>query len=38
MSYYQAGVLDSIPYKLQAEQLVSYIDGINNKQAMRILN
>ncbi len=26
---YQAGVLDSIPYKLQAEQLVSYIDGIN---------
>ncbi|MEO6611226.1 MAG: TraB/GumN family protein [Chitinophagaceae bacterium] len=27
---YQAGVLDSIPYKLQAEQLVSYIDGINN--------
>ena len=23
---YQAGVLDSIPYKLQAEQLVSYID------------
>jgi uncharacterized protein YbaP (TraB family) len=26
---YQAGVLDSIPYKLQAEQLVSYIDGVN---------
>ncbi len=26
---YQAGVLDSIPYKLQAEQLVSYIDGAN---------
>jgi uncharacterized protein YbaP (TraB family) len=25
---YQAGVLDSIPYKLQAEQLVSYIDNI----------
>jgi uncharacterized protein len=24
---YQAGVLDSIPYKLQAQQLVSYIDG-----------
>lgn len=24
---YQAGVLDSIPYKLQAEQLVSYIDN-----------
>ncbi len=34
---YQAGVLDSIPYKLQAEQLVSYInssgkDGNENKQ------
>lgn len=26
---YQAGVLDSIPYKLQAEQLVSYIDKMN---------
>ena len=26
---YQAGVLDSIPYKLQAEQLVSYINDIN---------
>jgi uncharacterized protein YbaP (TraB family) len=26
---YQAGILDSIPYKLQAEQLVSYIDNIN---------
>jgi uncharacterized protein YbaP (TraB family) len=25
---YQAGVLDSIPYKLQAEQLVSYIDEV----------
>jgi len=25
---FQAGVLDSIPYKLQAEQLVSCIDGI----------
>lgn len=24
---YQAGVLDSIPYKLQAQQLVSYIDN-----------
>ena len=24
---YQASVLDSIPYKLQAEQLVSYIDN-----------
>jgi len=27
---YQAGVLDSIPYKLQAEQLVSYIDNANS--------
>ena len=27
---YQAGVLDSIPYKLQAEQLVSYIDSAGN--------
>jgi uncharacterized protein YbaP (TraB family) len=27
---YQAGVLDSIPYKLQAQQLVSYIDSANN--------
>ncbi len=26
---YQAGVLDSIPYKIQAEQLVSYIDKAN---------
>jgi uncharacterized protein YbaP (TraB family) len=26
---YQAGVLDSIPYKLQAQQLVSYIDSAN---------
>jgi len=26
---YQASVLDSIPYKLQAEQLVSYIDNAN---------
>jgi uncharacterized protein len=26
---YQAGVLDSIPYKLQAEQLVAYIDKSN---------
>jgi uncharacterized protein YbaP (TraB family) len=26
---YQAGVLDSIPYKLQADQLVSYIDKAN---------
>lgn len=27
---YQAGVLDAIPYKLQAEQLVSYIDSAEN--------
>jgi len=27
---YQASVLDSIPYKLQALQLVSYIDSANN--------
>jgi uncharacterized protein YbaP (TraB family) len=26
---YQAGVLDSIPYKLQAQQLVKYIDDAN---------
>ena len=26
---YQASVLDSIPYKLQADQLVSYIDKAN---------
>ena len=26
---YQAGLLDSIPYKLQAQQLVSYIDGVS---------
>jgi uncharacterized protein YbaP (TraB family) len=26
---YQAGVLDSIPYKLQAEQLVKYIESAN---------
>lgn len=26
---YQAGVLDSIPYKLQAQQLVNYIDSAN---------
>lgn len=26
---YQAGILDSIPYKLQAMQLVSYIDSAN---------
>ncbi len=27
---YQAGVLDSIPYKLQADQLVDYIEKANN--------
>ncbi len=27
---YQAGILDSIPYKLQAEQLVAFIDKTNN--------
>lgn len=35
---YQAGVLDSIPYRLQAEQLVQYIDkaskGEDNKKEM----
>lgn len=30
---YQAGVLDSIPYKLQAQQLVSYIDNINQNKS-----
>jgi uncharacterized protein YbaP (TraB family) len=29
---YQAGVLDSIPYKLQAEQLVSYIDNLGKNE------
>ncbi|MBC7949186.1 MAG: TraB/GumN family protein [Chitinophagaceae bacterium] len=29
---YQAGVLDSIPYKVQAEQLVSYIDNIKKNK------
>ena len=31
---YQAGILDSIPYKLQAQQLVSFIDntGTGNKE------
>lgn len=28
---YQAGILDSIPYKLQAEELVSYIKNINKE-------
>ena len=27
---YQAGVLDSIPYKLQAQQLVEYIDNVTS--------
>jgi uncharacterized protein YbaP (TraB family) len=27
---YQAGILDSIPYTLQAKQLVNYIDSVNN--------
>jgi uncharacterized protein len=37
---YQAGVLDSIPYKLQAEQLVSYIDDLskNSKEEDEELN
>ena len=30
---YQAGVLDSIPYKLQAEQLVSYIDEMKKNKS-----
>ena len=30
---YQAGVLDSIPYRLQAQQLVSYIDNINQHKS-----
>ena len=30
---YQAGVLDSIPYKLQAQQLVMYIDSTGNGDA-----
>jgi uncharacterized protein YbaP (TraB family) len=30
---YQAGVLDSIPYKIQAEQLVSYIDNIGKDKS-----
>lgn len=29
---YQAGVLDSIPYKLQAEQLLNYVRNINNSE------
>jgi uncharacterized protein YbaP (TraB family) len=40
---YQAGVLDSIPYKLQAEQLVSYIDnalkgGEEDKELSEMMN
>jgi uncharacterized protein len=30
---FQAGLLDSIPYKLQAQQLVTYIDGAANADA-----
>ncbi len=35
---YQAGVLDSIPYKLQAEQLVSYINNVgkDNEEARQM--
>lgn len=29
---YQAGVLDSIPYKIQADQLVSYIDDLKKNR------
>jgi hypothetical protein len=32
---YQASILDSIPYKLQAEQLVEYIDRINSGDTSR---
>ena len=32
---YQAGVLDSIPYKLQAEQLVSYIDEMKKNKGKK---
>lgn len=35
---YQAGVLDSIPYKLQAEQLVSYIRNIDKNSEDKELN
>lgn len=40
---YQAGVLDSIPYKLQAQQLVSYIDSAtsgdkDDKQLQQMFN
>lgn len=40
---YQASVLDSIPYKLQAEQLVSYVDaamkgGDEDKELSEMLN
>ena len=30
---YQAGVLDSIPYRLQAEQLVNYIQNLNKNES-----
>jgi uncharacterized protein len=32
---YQAGVLDSIPYKLQAEQLVTYIDEMTKNKTSK---
>ncbi len=40
---YQAGILDSIPYKLQAQQLVSYIDSAGtgdkeNKELDQLFN
>jgi len=36
---YQAGVLDSIPYKLQAEQLVQYIDNeAKGEEANKLLD
>lgn len=35
---YQAGVLDNIPYKIQAEQLVSYIDNINKSDTDKELD
>lgn len=34
---YQAGVLDSIPYRLQAQQLVSYIDSSSGDSNHRLL-
>jgi len=29
---YQLSIFDTIPYKLQAEQLVKYVDAVNNKK------